>query len=154
MCFTHLKCKEGRWSYFLTGDLVVPGLSLHQDTENFFFSWSSICLKLYGSQYFCTWSHCSIFREDLTCCMHVSPGQGAQLLVASLITHFDVWVNLLYRPIAKLWPLINACCYGNEKFWTLVLTQVIIKPNLRLVIYSADFIKILEEFPIGLHCGW
>ena len=34
----------------------------------------------------------------------------------------------------------------------MVLTQVIIKPNLRLVRYSADFIKILEEseFPIGL----
>ena len=38
----------------------------------------------------------------------------------------------------------------------MVLTQVIIKPNLRLVRYSADFIKILEvsEFPIGLYCGW
>ena len=38
----------------------------------------------------------------------------------------------------------------------MVLTQVIIKPNLRLVRYSADFIKILElsEFHIGLYCGW
>ena len=33
----------------------------------------------------------------------------------------------------------------------MLLTQVIIKPNLRLVRYTADFIKILEvsEFPIG-----
>ena len=22
-----------------------------------------------------------------------------------------------YRPFAKLWPLINACCYGNETFF-------------------------------------
>ena len=40
-------------------------------------------------------------------------------------------------------------------FWIMVLTQVIIKPNLKLVRYTADFIKILEvsEFPIGLYCG-
>ena len=38
----------------------------------------------------------------------------------------------------------------------MVLTQVIITPNLRFVGSTADLIKILEvsEFPIGLHCGW
>ena len=38
----------------------------------------------------------------------------------------------------------------------MVLTQVIITPNLRFVGSIADFIKILEvsELPIDLHCGW
>ena len=40
-------------------------------------------------------------------------------------------------------------------FGTMLLTQVIIKPNLRLVRCTADFIKIVgvSEFPIGL-CWW
>ena len=45
---------------------------------------------------------------------------------------------------------------ATKNFFDNDIDQVIIKPNLRLVRYSADFINILEvsEFPIGLYCGW
>ena len=41
-------------------------------------------------------------------------------------------------------------------FWTMVLTQVIIIPNLRFFGSTVVFFLILEvsEFPIGLYCGW
>ena len=56
--------------------------------------------------------------------------------------------NGIYVYVWTLCIIVDCCCYGNEIFLTMVLTLVIIKPNLRL---TADFIKILEvsEFPIG-----
>ena len=42
---------------------------------------------------------------------------------------------------------------ATKNFWTMVLTQVIITPSLRLIGSTADFIKILErgKFPVDLY---
>ena len=47
---------------------------------------------------------------------HMDSSEYARLGVYSQVSCTWLRTTYAYRPIAKLWPLINACCYGNKNF--------------------------------------